>query len=454
MIPITKMSLFGDLITYPMFEMAVEECFSRPSVGKDGTTPKEFARNKAKEFEIIKRKLANKSYVFTPYLELLIPKTFDARPRRLAIPTFRDKVLLHILKKYISAHFSEYANMPHQLAIIDRIKRSIWRYKYYVKYDISEFYDSIPHDKLIDILKTRIKDDYAIYLIKMAINNHIDPKHSRESREFRATGVPQGLSVSNILANIYGGLLDAEMRDVYFFRYVDDMLLLCESTEEAEYYKNHLIEFIASLGLKNNEQKMDIGSIDNGFDFLGYSFDGKEWLIKKQPLEKQFRAIRALFTRYEKEIRDPRNRYRKGWQEIAYAKLVDDLNTQIAGAVFRGKKLGFTFYFSKITSLSQLHQLDAFVQQNISDLNLVTIKKHTIKSHVRAYYAWRSDDIEAYILNYDIQLSSEEKFTYLENRDIVKGSASTYSKSYINSLYERYIRTKLRRISDFKGNLS
>jgi len=175
---------------------------------------------------------------------------------------------------------------------------------------------------------------------------------------------------------------------------------------------------------------------------------------KKETLERQFRAIKALFTRYNKEILDPKNKARRGFQKIAFAKLVDDLNTQISGAIFRNKKIGFTFYFSKITTVKQLHQLDAYVEENMQKMKLRSLPNHKIKSHIKAYYAWRSDEIDSYILNYDNPMSTVDKFQYLKNRDFLSGSARKYSAAYVNSLYERYIRIKLKRISDFTGNLS
>jgi len=64
--------------------------------------------------------------------------------------------------------------MPHQLATIDKIKTGVNQNEFFIRYDLSGYYDKIPHDKLIEILSDKIDDDYFIQLIRHSINNHID----------------------------------------------------------------------------------------------------------------------------------------------------------------------------------------------------------------------------------------------------------------------------------------
>jgi len=172
--------------------------------------------------------------------------------------------------------------MPHQLATIDKIKTGVNQNEFFIRYDLSGYYDKIPHDKLIEILSDKIDDDYFIQLIRHSINNHIDKKHTSEKRNFRTRGIPQGLSISNILANIYGGEIDDVMSKYSYSRYVDDILLLFENEPEMAEAKDDFEKCITLLGLEENKQKRSTGKVSDGFDYLGYSYDEGIWKIKRK----------------------------------------------------------------------------------------------------------------------------------------------------------------------------
>lgn len=435
-------------------DIAYKRATRRNSIGKDGVDIKSFQKHKKSELNLIKERIKNGKYRFTPYLEKLIPKTHDSYPRRISIPTVRDKIALKVIDDYLRLIFFESAQFKHQLAIVDKIKRYSQLYSYFVKFDISGYYSNIPHDKLLDVLRERIHDDEAIKIIHWAINNPTTPMSHKGAKEFSSRGIPQGLSISNILGEIYANKLDTGMSKYSYSRYVDDIIIFAKSHSEIEEIKTTLSKLIKSLGLEFNEKKFDSGHISKGFEYLGYHFDGIDWLIKKETLERQFRSIHAIFTKFKHEINAAKNQRKKNYKRVIYARFVDDLNNRISGAIFERTKHGFTFYYSKITNIKQLHQLDAFVEENLQLIRHLSTKENRVKNHVQSYFAWRSDYPEEYITQYGLYLDTQQKFDYLEKRDLVHGGPSRYSAQYINEVYERYIRKKLRYIDDFTGNLS
>ena len=88
------------------------------------------------------------------------------------------------------------------------------------------------------------------------------------------TGSPQAGAISSIYANM--------TLDVHLVRYADDFIITADSREIAEELKILVSNFLQSRGLQLSEEKTTITHIDNGFDFLGWTFRKyKEKLIIK-----------------------------------------------------------------------------------------------------------------------------------------------------------------------------
>lgn len=142
-----------------------------------------------------------------------------------------------------------------------------------LKADIHSFFDCILHDKLFQILRERIREEDVLGLIRKIIKTPALEK-SGEMRE-KTRGVYQGAAVSPVLSNIYMLKLDRliEQETFFYVRYSDDMLLFFVDEKEAESYRKKLSVYLEEFGLELNEDKTQIVSFDDGFEFLGYRFD-------------------------------------------------------------------------------------------------------------------------------------------------------------------------------------
>jgi group II intron reverse transcriptase/maturase len=146
--------------------------------------------------------------------------------------------------------------------------------------DLSSYFDTIPHDKLMKALEERISDHDVLRLIKSWLKAPIHEKGKISGGKSNKTGTPQGGVISPLLANIYLNLLDRnveklgsifEKEGIKIVRYADDFVLMSkEITEEAKAKIKTLIE---KLGLTINEDKTQhIKATDKGgFDFLGFN---------------------------------------------------------------------------------------------------------------------------------------------------------------------------------------
>lgn len=183
--------------------------------------------------------------------------------------------------------------------------------------DISKFFDTVDHDKLITLLKKKIKDERLLNLIYAGCKSKIIMPDSGSITNER--GVPQGGVVSPLLANIYLHELDMLMHkfieernigfqrphnpvyrkyvrqhgyrnarkttlkasdytsDKYkrlaYVRYADDFIIgMCDTRQEALEVKSNIAKFLANeLNLLLNEDKTIITDTQkNGTKFLGY----------------------------------------------------------------------------------------------------------------------------------------------------------------------------------------
>lgn len=98
-------------------------------------------------------------------------------------------------------------------------------YKYCVCLDLEGFFDTVNHAMLIRILSRTIRDGRVISLIHKYLTSGV---MVRRSYEESVEGVPQGGSLSPLLANIMLNELDRELarRGHKFVRYADDCMIL------------------------------------------------------------------------------------------------------------------------------------------------------------------------------------------------------------------------------------
>lgn len=130
-----------------------------------------------------------------------------------------------------------------------------------VDLDLEQYFDTVDHSKLIQILSETIHDGRVISLIHKFLNAGIMIKGVKTTNDF---GVPQGGPLSPLLANIMLNELDKELelRNHRFVRYADDIVIFCRSERSCERTYQHILPFIeGKLRLKVNRQKTKITHI-------------------------------------------------------------------------------------------------------------------------------------------------------------------------------------------------
>jgi len=372
----------------------------RANVGMDKVTPKVFDKKLEDHIQVISQKVLSGTYKFTRYREVLISKGRGKEPRVISIPTIRDKLALSAYHQFLQVSFGDSIEEPLLHTIIWKITKMIssGRFDGYVKIDITHFYASINHRLLLKKVRRKIRKAEAIHLLEEAITTETIPRvGSAPERKKNNRGVPEGLSISNILADIY--LSDFEEKvlthyNVCFYRYVDDILILC-NVGQAENIKQFCVETLKTdYDLDANKKKTMSGEIAKGVPFLGYVFFDDKVGIRPAAEEKLEVSIEDLFRLRKREL-------------ISQQLFIWRLNLRITGCILDSKKYGWLFYYSQLTDLKILFHLDWLIDHLFCRYHLS--KPTDIKRFVRTYHEiTKNVSGSTYLLNVD-HYSTEDK---------------------------------------------
>jgi retron-type reverse transcriptase len=430
------------------------------SKGIDKASVQHFESNLEENLNQIIEKVLSGNYKFSPYLEILKLKGRNKIPRMISIPTVRDKMVLLVIKEILHDMFENSVNrkLPNNyIKDIKKFLRETPEEKFYLKIDLEKFYDTINHDILISKLNDKNVPEEIITLISLAITNITVPQNTKKSQYnlYKTDiGVPQGLSISNILAQIYLVEFDAiiNKRKYFYQRYVDDILIL-NSSELTDYrIKNFLNEF-KKLELTVNEAKTEQNSLTNNFfNFLSYSIYENKVSVSQKNIESFIRRIAAKITWFKDGYsnKEKRPEYLKEDTEKFKTVFVEELNDMITGLISNNKNYGWLFYFSEITDTDLLFKIDKIISNFFIGLEAFNGKKpQNLKKLVRSYYAiiYRNNN---YISNFDNYDTARKKRSFLIFRGQIS-STKNYTDEEIEKYFQKYQNRQINKIEKSLG---
>ena len=331
--------------------------------GVDGITVKHFAKDSHNRLLVVNQHIREGTYQPKPVKRVMIPKPGSSEKRPLGIPTVRDRIVQTATRMAIEPVFErEFAEHSYgfrpgrgcndALRRVDELLQS--GLVHVVDVDIKGYFDSIPHERLMALVKERIADGRVLTLIESFLKQGIMEPLGWIESEDRDEGTPQGGVISPMLANIYLNPLDHLMSKLGYemVRYADDMVILCPSAEAAEAVLQTLREWSAQAGLTLHPEKtkiVDMGQPKAHFDFLGYRF----WRGKTSGSMRRF--IRPKSKKKLREAIKPITKRANGrsLEEIA--------------AVLRPKLQGFFNYF-KHASAGALRDVDQWIRGRLRSI--------------------------------------------------------------------------------------
>jgi len=248
------------------------------AAGIDQMTVEAFEQRKNELLTLIHEKLKVGIYRFKPARRTLIPKEGDTKMRKLGIPVVMDRVVSQsvnlVFQEIFDPDFTKsnygFRRGHSQRQAIYHVQMIIKEgYEWCASIDLAKFFDEIPHNLVLKLVRRKIADERLVTLIARALKAGImvDGKFEKTTK-----GCPQGSPLSPMLSNIVLNELDQELekRGHRYCRWADDFLILLKSERAA----NRVMEGITghlenNLKLPVNKEKSQVALVKD-VPFLGF----------------------------------------------------------------------------------------------------------------------------------------------------------------------------------------
>ena len=314
------------------------------SSGVDGVSITDVEKYGVNEYlSELGEELRKQTYQPKAVKRVMIPKA-NGGERPLGIPTVKDRIAQTVCKMILEPIFEadfediSYGFRPERGAkdAIKTIKTNLQMGKVNVlDADMSKYFDTIPHDKLMITLKQRISDPRMLKLIIKWLKAPIFEDNQFKGGKRNKVGTPQGGVISPLLSNIYLHLLDRIVNNpnslfskygIKIVRYADDFVLMGEKINQQAIEK--LKELINRMGLTINESKTRlVEAKQEAFHFLGFTMS-----YDKDTKGRNIRYWNVTPSKKsEQKIRDKVKEYLKSHGHSNVYTVTNDLNAILRG---------------------------------------------------------------------------------------------------------------------------
>lgn len=223
--------------------------------------------------------LRDKTYCHGGYVAFSIN---DPKPRDIHKATVRDRLLHHAIYRILYPYFDNqfvyhsyscrnFKGTHRALERLRQFSRQVSRNSrhqcWVLKCDVRQFFASIDHATLLDVLARHITDSDVINLLREVVGSFYSTRPG--------LGLPLGNLTSQLLVNIFLNEFDQfvkhELKLKHYLRYADDFVILHYDKEFLQPVLFRLQEFLQTkLKLSLHPDKISIKTIFSGVDFLGW----------------------------------------------------------------------------------------------------------------------------------------------------------------------------------------
>lgn len=242
--------------------------------------------------------LINKTYKTSSYETFT--KVDKGKIREISkLPYYPDRICQWAIMLQIepiiigSLIYDTYASLPKRgiHIALDRVKSAIHNVKetqYCFKFDIKKYFPNIDHDILKVLIRKKIKDKDLLWLLDEIIDSC-------------ENGIPIGNYLSQYFANFYLSYFDhwmkEEMKCNYYFRYMDDVVVLSDTKKHLHKLKEKVEEYLSTnLKLRLKENWQIFPTFTRGIDFVGYRIFKDYVLLRKSTV----RNIKYKIKKFKK----------------------------------------------------------------------------------------------------------------------------------------------------------
>jgi retron-type reverse transcriptase len=269
----------------------------------------------------IQEELRNGTYQVREYRQFIVT---EPKKRLIMSLRFRDRVIQWAIyrqlnpffdKQFIRDSFACRAGKGTHRALkrlqywLRKADRSGQRW-YCLKMDISKYFYRVDHAVLMRILARKIKDKDLLGLLGEIVNCRncafglpLDANIDDATTRLPECGMPIGNLTSQMFANLYLNEADSyikhELRQHYYIRYMDDMLILSDNKTELHEVKANVERFLNErLKLRLNN-KTSLRPAYLGIDFVGFRVWPTHIKLRKTSAKKMKRGLKRIKKQYE-----------------------------------------------------------------------------------------------------------------------------------------------------------
>lgn len=351
---------------------------NKGGAGVDEITLGEFESNLPKNLYKLWNRMSSGSYFPQAVKRVEIPKA-DGGSRPLGIPTVYDRVAQEVVRnrlepmlepEFIADSYGFRPNKSAHEAVLQCRSRN-FKYNWVIDLDISKYFDTIDHTLLMKAVEHHCSSGWINLYIKRWLKSPIKNLFGEEM--INNTGTPQGGVVSPLLANLYlHYAFDLWMKRnhpcVEFERYADDVVIHCNTEQEAKAMLENIIARFAECNLKVNETKTNIVYCKDyyrreknlaikSYDFLGFTFRARRLTQKDGKIISRF--LPSASNTSKKKLR---KKVRKVINNRTNYLSVNDLGKLISPII-----QGWYNYFKVFSTANDLSDVWWYIQQRITN---------------------------------------------------------------------------------------
>lgn len=272
----------------------------------------------------------------------------------------------------------------------------MWAYKA----DVSNYFNSIPVEKLLPMLAEALGEDGRLYGFLSALLGEERALSGRETvREQK--GIMAGTPLSAFYANLYLRELDRHFarRGVPYARYSDDIILFAPDRAGAEALAGEVRAILTEHGLGLNPAKEELFDPAEGWTFLGFRCRGDTVDIAPASLEK----IKGKMRRKSRALMRWRQRGGYGGEKAAAA-FIRVFNRKLLESPPDNDLSWSRWFFPLLTTADSLRVIDRYAQDCLRwlvsgkrtkgryDVRYEDLKRLGYRSLVHEYYAFQKEE--------------------------------------------------------------
>jgi RNA-directed DNA polymerase len=283
-----------------LFERVVDRDNLRQAVGKamrgkrDRPEVHEFLHNLDRRLEEMAAQLRGGTFELGRYRQFI---RFDPKERVITAPCFAERVLHHAVihvcepafERWLIADTFACRAAKGRLTALERARQFARRFPFFLKLDVRKYFDSVPHDRLLELLARRFKDRRLLELFGRIVYSF---------RGGMGRGLPIGSLTSQHFANFYLGWFDRFVKERLrvrgYVRYMDDMALwadgkaeLAEALRASQAYLRDELR----LALKPTPY---VNRVEHGMDFLGCRLSRRHTVLNRRSRRRYRRKLAWL----------------------------------------------------------------------------------------------------------------------------------------------------------------